>query len=82
MSFAGGNVNVPTAHHAHFWSFPSEPRFLEDHRTGWIKSLAWKPLFTHGSITYSILWRSSVDLRGEFGPLYGMRHIEKCTLNM
>lgn len=42
-----------------------------------IKSLAWKLLFTPQSITYSILWRHSMDLGGEFGPLYGMRRILK-----
>lgn len=29
------------------------------------------------SITYSILPRSSMDLRGEFSPLYGMRQVLK-----
>lgn len=29
------------------------------------------------SITYSILPRVSMDLRGDFSPLYGMRHILK-----
>lgn len=29
------------------------------------------------SITYSILPRASMDLRGDFSPLYGMRHILK-----
>lgn len=75
--FAEGKAHVSTANHAHFWSFISEPPFWRTTEQGWIKSLAWKPLFTPLSVTHSILQRSSVDLRGEFGPLYSMRLILK-----
>ena len=57
MSFVGGNRNGPTANLAHFWPFPSDPPFLEKHRTRWIKSRVWKQLFTHKFIAASKDWR-------------------------
>lgn len=57
MSFVGGNRNGPTANLTHFWPFPSDPPFLEKHRTRWIKSQVWKQLFTHKFIAASKDWR-------------------------
>lgn len=58
-------------------SSASERSFREDPRITMDPSLAWKPLLTPRSTTLSMIWRSSVDLRREFGPLYGMRQILK-----